>query len=113
MKFFTLPIIVEYRPNIKSNVEPDIPGSIIADIAIIPAKNTYTPICGEKVVVTSVARVVVLVDTGLKYVINPTISAPSIRYGICLVFAFIRAFSSLYIRGMEKTMKPKKRELII
>jgi hypothetical protein len=30
-----------YKPNIKSKVDPDIPGKIIADIAIIATKNTY------------------------------------------------------------------------
>ena len=32
-------IIGKYNPNINNNVEPDIPGKIIADIAIIPTIN--------------------------------------------------------------------------
>ena len=31
----------EYSPNIKSIVDPDIPGSTIADMAIIPDINIY------------------------------------------------------------------------
>ena len=39
IKAFTFSIIGMYKPNINNNVDPDIPGNIIADIAIIAAIN--------------------------------------------------------------------------
>ena len=70
-------IIGTYIPNISNNVEPDIPGNTIADIAIIPTTKMYIPkpmlrLSNDKPPDSPL-------DTGLKYVIAATIIIPIIK----------------------------------
>ena len=69
-----IPVIIGiYSAKIKSNVEPEIPGNIIANIAIIPAKNTYIANPKFKLVISIFAPLPVC---GLKYVIADTTIIP-------------------------------------
>ena len=97
-----------YSPNIKSNVEPDIPGNTIADIAIIAHTKIYT-ISPKFKLFTS--TLVPEPEIGLKYVMAATIAIPitvNIKY---LYFPTKLSFSSLIITGIANIIKPKNKEL--
>ena len=69
-------IIVVYKPKINNNVEPEIPGKTIAEIAIIPAIKTYKikPILR----LVNETSIPVPDETGLNTVIATTTKIPVI-----------------------------------
>ena len=86
----------------------DIPGNIIADIAIIPATNTYIANPKFKFVISILVSLPVC---GLKYVIADTIIIPIIVNIKFLYFPSIFCFSSFIIKGIAKIIKPINKEL--
>mgnify|MGYP004569090977 CR=1 FL=1 len=99
VSFFPV-IIGIYNPKIKSNAEPEIPGNIIADIAIIPAINTYNANPGFKFVMSILAPLPVC---ELKYVIADTTAIPM---RVNIRFFYFPFMSSLTINGIVNIINP-------
>ena len=98
-----------YKPKIKSNVEPDIPGKIIAEIATIATKNTYIPVPKFKLCKFILCP---SPEAGFKSDIVTTNAIPitvNIRF---LYLPLNSSFSSKIIIGIENNINPKNSELI-
>ncbi len=86
------------------------PGNTIADIAIIPATNTYAINPKFKLVKFTMFP---SPDTGLKYVISATTAIPitvNIRF---IYLPFSTFFSSFIIKGIENIINPRNIELTL
>ena len=104
-------IIDAYSPNMSSTVLPEIPGSTIALIAIIPAKITNT--ARPKVTLSMSLTIPELpFTTGLKYVMTNTITIPS-KVNIASMYFCLRVSnSSIMMIGIAASIRPMKSELI-
>ena len=96
-----------YTPKIKSRVEPEIPGKNIAEIAIIPIKNSLIAFPSWKWL-RSIEEVPAL---PFNQVIPATNTIPRIRNKIPLPNCLKPSLSSRIISGIAPAINPINREL--
>lgn len=97
-----------YIPKIRSSVEPEIPGRIIAQIAAAPQMKTYKYITKPGLL----KSIIFPPPTGLKYVMTDTSAMPVITKNILLIFSFRQLFSSIITIEIAKIINPMNNEEI-
>ena len=104
----TAPMMGTYRPKISSSVEPEMPGSTIAEMATIAARNTYTTRPTSRF---PTATSMPVPDTGLSRVTATTNAMPATANARFGRRPHSAPSSSRTTMGMANTMNPMNSEL--